>query len=106
MQTLVRSNSETSSKHYLNPLDLGPDSNYVLIPVVWTICSGLGYLIVGRLSDIFGRRYFVIGGNTLGLIGFIVCATAQNIGAMIGGNVFVGLSASVSLTFYSAAGEL
>ncbi|KIV81319.1 hypothetical protein PV11_03511 [Exophiala sideris] len=90
---------------YINA-DIGPDPNYSLIPVAWSICNAIGYLIVGRMSDIFGRRYFFLGGNVLGLIGFIVCATARNVQAIIGGNVFIGIAAAVALSFYSGAGEL
>lgn len=34
--------------------DLGPDPNYALIPIVKTLCGGVGLIMVGRLSDIFG----------------------------------------------------
>ncbi|KAH0829694.1 hypothetical protein AYO21_10601 [Fonsecaea monophora] len=86
--------------------DIGPDANYPMIAVAWTISNALGNLLVGRLSDIFGRRYFLLVGNALGLLGFIVSAVARNISSLIGASVLIGLAASVSLTFYSAAGEL
>lgn len=34
--------------------DLGPDPNYALIPIVKTLCGGVGLILVGRLSDILG----------------------------------------------------
>jgi len=37
--------------------------------------------LVGRLSDIFGRRWFFILGNFFALIGCIICATAQSVTA-------------------------
>jgi hypothetical protein len=37
--------------------DVGPNPNYVLIPTVKTLCTGIGLTLVGRLSDIFGRRW-------------------------------------------------
>jgi MFS family permease len=39
----------------------------------------VGLLLVGRLSDIFGRRWFFIGGTILGAIGAAVAGTAKTI---------------------------
>lgn len=61
---------------------------------------------MGRLGDIFGRRYFYIGGQTIGFIGAIVGATAQNIPTLIAGAVLTGCAASVQLTFTFVISEL
>ena len=37
--------------------DLGPDKNYIWISLVYNVCLSVFLPIVGRLSDIFGRRY-------------------------------------------------
>lgn len=63
-------------------------------------------LLVGRLGDIFGRRYFLILGQALGLIGSIVAVTAKNIPAVIGSSVLTGLAGSVQLTFTFVISEL
>ncbi|KAJ9310837.1 hypothetical protein DTO271D3_8880 [Paecilomyces variotii] len=86
--------------------DLGPDPNYILISTSYTLISGVGLLLVGRLGDIFGRRYFYIGGQTIGFIGAIVGATAQNIPTLIAGAVLTGCAASVQLTFTFVISEL
>ncbi|KAJ6019441.1 hypothetical protein N7522_001508 [Penicillium canescens] len=86
--------------------DLGPDPNYSMISTVFTLISGVAILLVGRLGDIFGRRYFLIGGQLLGLIGAIVCATAKNVPTVIGGSALCGLAASVQLTFTFVIAEL
>lgn len=65
-----------------------------------------GYIIVGRLSDLCGRRYFFAGGNCLGLIGAIVCSRATSIPNLIGGNVLLGLAASVQTSIPFVMGEL
>ncbi len=62
--------------------------------------------LVGRFGDIFGRRYFVIIGQTIGFIGALICATAKNIPTLIGGTVLVGLAAAVQLTFTFIVTEL
>ncbi|KAJ4301116.1 hypothetical protein N0V90_003206 [Kalmusia sp. IMI 367209] len=79
--------------------DLGPDPNYALIPVVKTLCGGVGLIMVGRLSDIFGRRWFMIGGGVLGIIGSIINATAKDINTILGGTVFIGLAGAVQVSF-------
>jgi MFS family permease len=79
--------------------DLGPDPNYTWIALVYILTLGLGTLLLGRLSDLFGRRWFFILGNTLSLIGCIVCATAKTIPVLIGASVLIGFSASVQQSF-------
>ncbi|TPR06761.1 PAS domain family protein [Aspergillus niger] len=86
--------------------DLGPDPSYSLISTVFTLISGVGLLLVGRLGDLFGRRYILIGGQLLGLIGAIVCATAKTVPTVIGGSVLCGLAAAVQLTFSFVIAEL
>ncbi|KAF2178609.1 fungal trichothecene efflux pump [Zopfia rhizophila CBS 207.26] len=86
--------------------DLGPDPNYALIPIVKTLCGGVGLTLVGRLSDIFGRRWFMIGGSILGIIGSIICATSQNIDTILGGTVFIGLAGAVQTSFSFVLMEL
>ena len=61
---------------------------------------------MGRLSDIFGRRWFFIGGNVLGLISSIMGSTAQSMNVLIGSSCLAGLAASVQLSFPIVVGEL
>ncbi|KAJ5908730.1 hypothetical protein N7495_001412 [Penicillium taxi] len=77
-----------------------------MISTMFTLISGVGVLLVGRLGDIFGRRYFLIGGQLLGLVGSLVCATAKNIPTVIVGSSLCGLSAAVQLTFTFVIAEL
>ncbi|KAF2821735.1 MFS general substrate transporter, partial [Ophiobolus disseminans] len=85
---------------------VGPDPNYVLIPITKTLCTGFGLTLVGRLSDIFGRRWFMIGGCSLAILGSIINATAKNIPTIIGGTVFVGLAGAVQTSFSFVLMEL
>lgn len=43
------------------------------------------FTLNGRLSDIFGRRYFFIYGSVLGFIGTLVSGSAENLNTIIGG---------------------
>lgn len=46
-----------------------------------------GQLLVGPLSDQFGRRYLVIGGLCLFSIGSLVCALAPDVSTLVAGRV-------------------
>lgn len=86
--------------------DIGPDKNIIWVALVYTICLTVGLTLVGRLSDLFGRRWFFVSGTILGLIGCIVCATAQSVNVLIGGEVLVGLSAAAGVSYPFVLGEL
>ncbi|KAF4625847.1 hypothetical protein G7Y89_g12321 [Cudoniella acicularis] len=86
--------------------DIGPSPNYVLIVTVTTVTSGCLLTIVGRMGDILGRRYFLIGGQCFGLIGGIIGATAKTVNTLIGGSVFMGIGGAVQLTFTFVICEL
>ncbi|KAK3081178.1 hypothetical protein LTS18_009373 [Coniosporium uncinatum] len=86
--------------------DIGPDPNIVWVSLVYTLTLAVGLILVGRLSDLFGRRWFFIGSAALALIGCVICATAQNIGSLIGGTTLIGLAASGQQSFAFITGEL
>ena len=75
---------------YINA-DLGPDPSYTWISVSWTLGAAILVSVGGRLSDIFGRRYFMLCGAFLGLLGAIVGATGQSINQMIVSGVLFGI---------------
>jgi MFS family permease len=86
--------------------DIGPDPNYVWVALVYSLTLAIGLTFVGRLSDIFGRRWFFIGGALIALVGAVVCASAKSIPMLIGGETLIGLGASSQLSFPFAMGEL
>lgn len=61
---------------------------------------------MGRLSDIFGRRWFFIGASLLATVGCIVGATADGINQLIGANVLIGLATAAQLSFNYILAEL
>jgi MFS family permease len=65
----------------------------------YLLTSAIGLIIVGRLTDLFGRRWFFIVGNAIATVGSIVCATAPSIPALIAGETLVGVGASVQLSY-------
>ncbi|KAF2006923.1 fungal trichothecene efflux pump [Amniculicola lignicola CBS 123094] len=86
--------------------DIGPSTNLNWVATIWTIGSAIGFLLVGRLSDIFGRKWMVMGTSLLGLIGCIIGATANNINTLIGANLMNGIAAAGQLSFGIVLGEL
>lgn len=49
----------------------------------------------GRLSDIFGRRYFMLAGAFISFIGTIVGATGRSIPQMICSGVLFGIGSGI-----------
>ena len=90
----------------LTVIHSGPASDYVLIVTVTTVTSGCLLTVVGRMGDILGRRYFLIGGQAFGLIGGIIGSTAKNISTLIGAGAFMGIGGAVQLTFTFVVCEL
>lgn len=75
---------------YINA-DLGPSPSASWINITWTLGAAIMVSIGGRLSDIFGRRHFMLCGGIISFIGTIVGATGQSIGQMIGAGVMFGI---------------
>jgi MFS family permease len=86
--------------------DIGPSTNLNWVATIWTIGSAIGFLLVGRLSDIFGRKWMVMGTSLLGLLGCIVGGTAKNIDTLVGANLMNGIGAAGQLSFGIVLGEL
>lgn len=70
--------------------ELGPDPRYTWITISWNLGGAMFVTVGGRLSDIFGRRYFFISGAALLIVGSIISATGQSINQMIAGGAIFG----------------
>jgi MFS family permease len=105
MKTSVRQGNDRLL-HICADSDIGPDPSYVWIALVWTLSAAVSYTLLGRLSDIFGRRWFFIGGNVLGFIGTLMGGSAKEIKTLIGANCLIGIAGAVQLSFTFVIGEL
>ncbi|OQU94367.1 hypothetical protein CLAIMM_00728 [Cladophialophora immunda] len=85
---------------------IGPSPNINWVATAWTLSYGLGVLLYGRLTDIFGRKWITVGLNLLCLIGCVVGGTAQKVEALIGANICTGLAASAQLSSPTILGEI
>lgn len=79
--------------------DIGPSPNIYLITLMLTLFTGVLHLFFSRLSDILGRRYFLIGGLTLGVVGSLVCALGNTVEILVGGSVLTGIGSAASLLY-------
>lgn len=85
---------------------IGPSPNITWVALAYTLGLSVGFLLVGRLSDIFGRRWFFIIGNFFALVGAIISGTANHVESIIGGNLLGGLAGAVQISFTIAISEL
>lgn len=77
----------TTQSHRRSIIDLltGPDPDVAWVLLTVVLGQTVVFTLNGRLSDIFGRRYFFIGGASLGLIGFVISGSAKDLSTIIGG---------------------
>ncbi|KAK1997770.1 fungal trichothecene efflux pump [Colletotrichum falcatum] len=90
---------------YINA-DIGPSPFISWVNIARTLSLSFTYTILGRLSDLFGRRWFFIGGNIVAILGISICAVARNVDALIAGAAVYGMGETVQLSFNVAVGEL
>lgn len=86
--------------------DLGPDPRYTWITISWNLGGAMFVTVGGRLSDIFGRRWFFIAGAVILIIGSIVSATGQSINQMIAGGALFGCGSGFLEMAFGAVQEI
>lgn len=72
---------------------LGSASSAAFYIPVYTMTVTIGFMVCGANSDLFGRRWFIIIGNVLLFIGFIIGGSAKSNQAMIAAFAFIGFGA-------------
>jgi hypothetical protein len=86
--------------------ELGPDPRYTWITISWNLGGAIIVTIGGRLSDIFGRRWFFVAGAVILIIGSIVSATGQSINQMIAGGALFGCGSGFLEMAFGAVQEI
>jgi len=71
--------------------DLGGIEHYSWIATSTLLVSAVSIPIVGKLSDIYGRRSFYIGGVVVFMLGSILAGTAQDFWWLVGARAVQGL---------------
>lgn len=85
---------------------LGDTTDIAWIPGGWSIGAAVSFSIAGGLSDIFGRRYVLLSGQTIILVGAIVCAVAKTVLNIVAGTTLVGFGAGMIMVAYPGIAEL
>jgi MFS family permease len=64
---------------------------------LYTITVTIAFMVCGANSDLFGRRWFIVGGNAILFVGFIVGGTAKNNTSMLAAMSLIGFVSYASL---------
>ncbi|KAF2710787.1 MFS general substrate transporter [Pleomassaria siparia CBS 279.74] len=76
------------------------------IPSGWGAAAAVGFSIAGRLSDIFGRRYVILFGQLLTIVGGAIAGTAKSMNQLIAGEVILGASIGTVSVAYAGLSEI
>ncbi|CAK7204997.1 hypothetical protein SEUCBS139899_007760 [Sporothrix eucalyptigena] len=79
--------------------DLNASSTISLASLTLTLVKGVCLLLVGSISDVVGRRYFLLGGQLINFVGAIIAARATNVNMLIGASALVGLGQATQLLY-------
>ncbi|TID24217.1 Neutral ceramidase B [Venturia nashicola] len=85
---------------------LGPTTYYNWMLTAYTIAVAVSLPISGGLSDIFGRRRFIICGCCISLVGTSIAIGAQNIPMMIAAMTFKGIGSGGQQLALAAIAEI
>ncbi|KAK1762784.1 trichothecene efflux pump [Phialemonium atrogriseum] len=86
--------------------DIGPDSSYTWMVTALVLGGAVFSPAIGRVSDIFGRRNFLLIGNVIAAVGCAVAATAHSVKTVIGASCLIGIASSMHQLAWSCLGEL
>jgi MFS family permease len=75
---------------------LGPVPYYIWIALAYQLGLAVAITVSGRMMDIWGRRWIMVTGNILGVIGCIVSGTARSVGVVIAGLAITGIGGGFS----------
>ncbi|KLO81631.1 putative drug facilitator PEP5 [Fusarium fujikuroi] len=87
--------------------DLGDTHNKITWLVGgWSVASSVSFSIAGGLSDIFGRRWTILSGELICIIGSAVAATAKTVETIILASTFLGFGCGMIYVSYAGISEL
>ncbi|KAK5061528.1 hypothetical protein LTR84_008072 [Exophiala bonariae] len=85
---------------------LGGENITFWIPSGWGAAAAVGFSIAGRLSDVFGRRYVILVGQLLTIVGGAIACSAQSMNQLIAGEVILGGSIGTVSVAYAGISEI
>ncbi len=86
---------------------LGGMDYYTWIMTIYFLTSTISTILVGKLSDIYGRKYFILSGIAIFMCGAFLAGTAQDIIQLIIYRGIQGTGAGIIMaTAFTAIGDL
>lgn len=76
----------------------GSDSWYVWLFTAYLLTSSVSVPVYGRFSDLYGRRWLLLGGLAVFLLGSLACGLAGSMEALIVSRAVQGLGGGALLT--------
>ncbi|EFX00504.1 trichothecene efflux pump [Grosmannia clavigera kw1407] len=86
--------------------DIGPSNDYAWMATAQVLGAAVMSPSVGRLSDIFGRRNFLLAGSVVAAVGCAVAATAKQVNTVIGAGAIIGVGSAMHQLAWSCLAEL
>jgi EmrB/QacA subfamily drug resistance transporter len=77
--------------------DLGGFSEYTWITTIYIITSAIAIPITGKLTDMFGRKYFYIGGLIIFTLASFFCGLSNSMNALIVWRGIQGIGAGIMM---------
>jgi EmrB/QacA subfamily drug resistance transporter len=77
--------------------DLGGFNEYTWVTTAYIISSAVTIPIIGKLIDMYGRKWFYVAGIAIFLAGSILCGFSQNMTHLIFSRGFQGIGAGVMM---------
>lgn len=72
----------------------------------WSLAGSISFAIAGQMSDCFGRRYILLFGQFLLILGHILGATAQSTNQAIAAMVVLGFGTGTTFVLYPGISEI
>ncbi|TDZ19645.1 Trichothecene efflux pump TRI12 [Colletotrichum sidae] len=86
--------------------ELGGQDSLAWVVGSWSLSTACSFSLAGPLSDVFGRRMLVLGGQLTVAIGMIVAASAKNISSLIAAETLIGLGTGFVFVSYAGVPEM
>jgi EmrB/QacA subfamily drug resistance transporter len=77
--------------------DLGGFAHYTWIATAYMIASTVAMPITGKLTDMYGRKWFYIAGLAIFMLGSLLCGLSQTMTQIIAARGFQGLGAGIMM---------
>ncbi len=78
--------------------DLGGFERYAWVTTAYLVASTITVPIVGRLTDLYGRKFFYMLGLVLFMVGSLACGTASSMDQLIAFRALQGMGGGVLLS--------